>query len=527
MHDGKADRLGKSLKLLVKTSIIVFIGVMISRILGYLYRVIVARYYGPEVYGLFSLALMVSGWFIAVSALGLAEGLLRFISLYRGKKELEKIKWLFKFSLIILTITGVLAGILLFVFSEYISITIFHNASLIAYLKIFSIAIPFTVLAYPFLVALRAHEEISSYSFIFNIAQNAVKVAFLGLFIVLGFGNNAVPWSYLAGMFGMMTISYLVCKYKIPHIFELGTLPQHKKGILLKELMSYSVPILFFGIVSTIFYWIDSFSIGYYKSAIEVGFYNAAVPIALLLGIAPELFMQLFFPLITKEYSRKNIKLIEELSKQVAKWILLVNIPVFALMLAFPGAVINILFGQEYLVAENALRILAISSLLSSVLIVSNQLISMIGRAKLVLTNIIIASAINLMLNMLFVPMQKIWFIENSLGINGAALATLISILVFNLLFVIESYYYLRIIPVRRKMINLLVSAVIPTALLFYLRTIISSNNILVLALLGAGFVVVYAALVLATKSMDENDWKIMKSAWNKVISYFSQGKSS
>ena len=516
-----------SLNLLVKASAIVFIGVAISKILGYVYRIIIARYYGPEVYGLFSLALMISGWFIAVSALGFSEGLIRFISFYRGKKDGKKIKYLFKFGVATLIITSISAGIILFFLSNWISSAFFHNAALAIYLKIFSVIVPVTVLCYPFLAALRAHEEIGWYSFIYNVAQNVIKVSFLALFAIIGLGSRGVSFSYLAGIFGMLVISYWVCKYKIPHIFNLSKLPKHEKSLLRKELLIYSVPILLYGIVSLIFYWIDSFSIGYYKGAVEVGLYNAAVPIATLLAVAPELFMQLFFPLITKEYSRKNMKLIEQLSKQVAKWILLVDIPLFVMMLVFPGAVINILFGAKYLAAENALRILSISALMNSVLVVTNQLTFMSGRSNIILFNIAITSAINFVLNSIFVPMQKIWFIENSLGMNGAALATLISMIIFNILFLAEVYYFLKIIPLRRKMLNLFVIAIIPAVLLVYLRTLITSNSIIVLAVLGAGFVLVYALLILLSGALDENDWEVIKNIARKIKSNFLQIKIS
>jgi O-antigen/teichoic acid export membrane protein len=519
MKKEKVRGLDKSLKLLVKTSFIVLIGLVLSKILGYLYRIIIARHYGPEVYGLFSLAIMISGVVIAVSAIGLSEGSLRFISVYRGRKEVEKIKYLFRFSLIALTITGILSGLLLFFLADYISVTFFHNAALSIYLKIFGIIIPASTLSFPFMAALRAHEEIYWYSFIYNISQNTIKVLILGLFIFLGFNSNATSLSYLAGVFGMLVLSYLICRYKIPHIFENHNLTHDESGLLRKEVMSYSIPILFFGIIAMIFYWIDSFSIGIYKGATEVGFYNVAVPIAMALTIAPEIFMQLFFPMITKFYARNKIKLIEQLSKQVTKWILIINLPVFAIMIVFPGAIINIFFGSQYLVAENALRILAIGSLASSIFITSTQLISVIGKSKLVLMNIVIASLINLGLNTILVPMQKIWFIENSLGLNGAALATLISVIILNLLFVYQSHKHLEIIPLKKKMINLFLIAAISTGLLFYLRTKFVSNNILTLLVLFLVFMITYITLILISKSLEDNDKKMIKTIFNKLKS--------
>ena len=516
MAENKDKNLDKSLRLLVKTSFVVFVGVVLSKILGYTYRIIIARYYGPEVYGLFSLALVISGWFIAISALGLGEGLLRFIPIYRGRKEYKKITYLFKISLIIISITSILSGVLLFLLSDFIAVSFFHDASLAIYLKIFSLIVPISVITSPFLTAIRAHEEIRLYSFIYNIAQNFAKV--LILFILVFFGiSNAVPLSYLAGLTVMLVASYAVCKYKIPHLFIKSNIKHDDKKILKREIMSYSIPILLFGIISIIFYWIDSFSLGYYKGVLEVGLYNAAVPLAVLLGVTPELFMQLFFPMITREYARKNIRLIEQLSKQVAKWILLVNLPIFAIMIVFPGALLNFFFGSAYLGAENALRILSIGALISSVFIVSSQLVSMLGKSKLILINIIIASIVNLLLNSWLVPMQSIGFIDNSSGLTGAALATLASVILFNALFMAQSYKYLSIIPLKKKMVNLFLIAIVPTALLFYLRTIYASNDIIVLAALFLIFIAVYAFLIWISKSLDENDSFVLKGIWNRL----------
>lgn len=518
MNKTPINGLQKSLKLLVKTSLVVFVGIALSKLLSYAYRVIIARYYGPEVYGLFSLAIMIAGWFIALSALGLLDGMIRFIPLYRGKKDIARAKYVLNFTTFVIGITSIISGALMFFLADFISLQFFHDANLTIYLQIFSIAVPVTIFASIFLTLLRAFEEISWYSFIFNIFQNAVKVMFLGVFIVLGFGSNSTSLSYLTGIFFMFVIAYVVSRYKLPQVFGIDGISTEKKAAVRKELTKYSLPLLFFALISTIFYWIDSFSLGYYRGAFEVGLYNAAVPIAILLSIAPELFMQLFFPMITREYARKGVALIEQQSKQVAKWILIANIPIFAILIAFPGAALNILFGAQYLAAESALRILSISALISSVLIVSNYLVSMIGKSKLILMNIVIAAAINIVLNSILVPMPSVAGIDNTYGLAGAAIATLISVTIFNLLFVIQTHRYLSIIPLRRKMVRLFIIALIPTGLLFYARTIFTSNSLITLALLGGGFLALYIILIFASDSLDENDWDILRSMKRKIV---------
>ena len=88
-----------SLKILAKSSFVVFIGIIISKIATYLYKIITARTFGAEVYGLFSLAIMISTLFATFFSLGLQGGLLRFISFYRGKDEKNKIRHIIRFTL--------------------------------------------------------------------------------------------------------------------------------------------------------------------------------------------------------------------------------------------------------------------------------------------------------------------------------------------------------------------------------------------------------------------------------------------
>src|SRR3989338_8513967 len=122
----KSDsRLNYSLKLIVKTSMIVLIGIIISKIALYAYRVVIARHFGPEAYGLFSLALMILNLFVAISALGLNEGLLRYISIYRGKKDNKNIVYLFETLKKISFISSIFAALLLFLLSDLISNSIF------------------------------------------------------------------------------------------------------------------------------------------------------------------------------------------------------------------------------------------------------------------------------------------------------------------------------------------------------------------------------------------------------------------
>lgn len=504
------SKLDLSLKLIAKSSVIIFVSLFISKIFVYVYRAIIARHFGPEVYGLYSLAIMIVSWFVVFSILGLNQGILRYVPFYHGRKETDKIRYVFKKTKHYLFFLSIFFGVVLFLSSEFISTNIFHNPNLTIFLKIFSIAIPLLVLSNLYLFLILSFEKIGWYSFIYNILQNGIKVFSLILFIFIGLKINALYFSYILGIFLALLTAYFVSKNKLKPVFEKFTLTKKEKSKVFKEVFYYSLPLLFYGITYTIMVWTDSFLIGYFLDAKSVGFYNAAIPIAMLLIISSELFTQLFFPMINKEYSKnkkKNHNLIKQLSQQVGKWIVLFNLPLLLLIFIFPENFINIIFGNQYSVAANSLRLLSVGIFFSSLFSVSKKLILMFGKPKVVLIDTLIAAIINIFLNIFFI--QKY-------GILGAAFSTMISLIFLNLLFLFQSKKYLSIIPLRRKIARILLVSIFPTALLFFLKNRFNYVGILELIILGPFFILSYFLLILITSCLDKNDLMVLKSIKNK-----------
>lgn len=501
----------QNLKVLAKTSVVVFIGIFLSKALTYLYRVMIARQYGPEVYGLFSIAVMVAGWFIALSIAGFDNGLFRYIPLYRGKRNINKIKYVLRFVSTALLISSTIFGVILLLLSETISIRIFHNTELTFFLIVFAILIPFSVMSSVYLSLLKAYERVGTYSFVFNIVQNVAKVLSLGILILIGAGIVAVAWSYVIGIGMMFILSYILARKYTREAFGKLKLSKEERRKLSKDLIKYSTPLLFFGLLGVIFYWTDSFMIGYFKDAYSVGIYNAVVPIASFLAITPELFMQLFFPLVTRYYSKGNHKMVENVSKQVSKWIFAVNLPLFLLIAIFPGTFINLLFGSEYLIAEDSLRILVVGALFSSIFIISQQLIYMAGRSKTVLFNMIAAVMLNVIINYMLVPMPTIMSLNNNNGLVGASIGTMISIIFLQILVMIQAKRYTGIIPLRRKMGLVFASIIIPFIILMGLRFYIG-KSLPGIAFTALIFLALYAINLYIFKALDKEDTHLVKS---------------
>ncbi|MAG38007.1 hypothetical protein CMI45_01300 [Candidatus Pacearchaeota archaeon] len=506
--NGDDAEVGSSLKLLAKTSVIVLIFVILSKLLAYLYKIIIARGFGPSEYGLFTLALIVTSIFVSFASLGLSDGLLRHISLYKNK-DMKKAKYLLKLTFHINLFSGVIAGVLMFLLAETIAINFFHDPELVIFLKAFSFAVPIAIIGGLFLTVLRSFEKIAMYTFINSVFQNGIRILVIGTLLFIGLTRSAIITSYLVAVIAFAIMAYIASRKEVLKVLKSKNLEKGKKK-LRNQYFSYSWPIVFLGIIGGIFYWVDSFVIGFFMSSADVGFYGIAFTIVSLYGIAPELFMQLFFPLVVREYSKKRMRVVQEVSKQVSKWIFALNLPLFVMIFIFPGAIINVLFGEAFIQGYNSLRILAVGGIVSSIfMILSTNLLSMKGKTKLMLMNVLVISVINLIMNIILVP---------RFGIVGAAFATSSTWVLLSLVLLFEVKSLVSVFPIRRKMLNLVLAVIIPTVIISYLKSYIPSSfiSLITVALL---FLLLYIIFAVLFKGLDRNDlmiWRTIKERFSK-----------
>ena len=73
----------------LKIGAVVFIFIIITRILGYLFRIIIARH-DFNLYGQYNLALIIINIIIPIILLGFTFGIIRYVSFYNARGEKEK-----------------------------------------------------------------------------------------------------------------------------------------------------------------------------------------------------------------------------------------------------------------------------------------------------------------------------------------------------------------------------------------------------------------------------------------------------
>ena len=204
----------KPLRTIVKGAGIVFIGIFLSKLFGYFYRLIVARM-GVEDYGLLSLGLAVFGFLTIFAIFGMDVGVIKFVSYFRGKNDNKRIKGILNFALKFSIPWSIFIAFLLFYFSDYISITFFHNENLSLILKVLAFVIPLDALRSVFYGAIRGFQKVEYEVYGKSIAENLIKVILTLIFIYLGFGVVGATFAYLFAVLASLGLSLYFLEKKV------------------------------------------------------------------------------------------------------------------------------------------------------------------------------------------------------------------------------------------------------------------------------------------------------------------------
>ena len=110
-----------ALNTVAKGAGIVFTGVIASKVLSYLYRIFIARYFGPNDYGLLNLGLAIIGFLTIISLLGLPSGVTRYIAYYRTKRNESKIRGVVTTSVKLILPFSIALSVLLMASSSFLA----------------------------------------------------------------------------------------------------------------------------------------------------------------------------------------------------------------------------------------------------------------------------------------------------------------------------------------------------------------------------------------------------------------------
>lgn len=477
-----------------KGGFIILVLAMLTSAIGYLLRLYLARNLSTEDFGLFYAVMAFLSLFWVFKEMGIGPAIAKYIPELMVKKRLSEIKTSIASIMLLQFAIGFVIFITLFVFSDYISISFFHNPSAKPVLQILSIELfVSTTILRPVLQGLQKMRAYALVEFVRIIAVFTIVIFFVSITV------TGVALSYLLA-------SIIVQIIFLAYIF--GIIGKYR-GIaetkIDKKIFSFGFFIFIGGLAGFLVSYTDTLVLTFFRSLDEVGFYQVAMPTSQLLWVFAGSLTTVLFPVMSEIWAKGQKNLLADGISLLVKFSLVFIIPFALIVIAFPEIVINLIFGPRYLPAAPALQILGFGAIFYTLMTILSTAVNAIGRPDISMKVIWAAAIFNLAGNIMLVPFM---------GITGAAI---ISTLSFLLGFMALASYTKKHMTVRIPWASLgkAFAGGIATLILIYAlkEALVMENAVLEAFICMAVSFAFYFIFISYTRTITRNDLKIFRRA--------------
>lgn len=376
---------------------------------GLVVGVIVARFLGPEKFGLLNYALSFVGIFLAISALGLDSILVR--ELVRDPSSSGLLLGTsFRLKLI--------AGLSVFMLLLIAVLVLDQEAvmsSMILVIGLAAVFQSFSVIDYYFQAKVKSK---------FVVKSNVIALS-LSAIIKLGLVYWEASLFYFAAVFSLDALIVALGLIYFYFTKSEEDSPWKYSPKLAKELLSASWPLILASLVVTVYMKIDQIMITEMLDPVANGNYSAAVRISEAWYFIPMVLASSLFPAILNAKAREDGSYQKRL-QQLYDFMVVISFSVAIPLTFLSDWVISTLFGQDYIQAAAVLTIHIWSGVFVALGIASSNWLISEDLQKLSMLRTSLGAVVNICLNFLLIPKY---------GIIGAAFTTLISQIVATFLF--------------------------------------------------------------------------------------------
>jgi O-antigen/teichoic acid export membrane protein len=192
-----------------------------------------------------------------------------------------------------------------------------------------------------------------------------------------------------------------------------------------KEIVTFSIPLLTSDLVAILMHSTDTLILGYYHSTVQVAQYRVILPAAHFNKMAMDSFALLYMPLTARLFAQANNKGINELYWKTAIWISIISFPIFLVTFSIAKPLTVTLYGQAYQASWVFLTLLAFAYYFNASLGFNGLTLKVVGKLRYIVGLNIFVAILNVIGNFIFIPRY---------GAMGAAMTTAGSMIVHNIL---------------------------------------------------------------------------------------------
>ncbi len=479
----------QSLKNMIVTYLGFGIGAINTMFLYTNIKLIPTEYYGLVLYILSSAAIL-----MPFLALGIHNAIIKFYPTFKSVKDTNSFLTLMLFTPLV---SSVLIGLLGCVFYQSVSGYLASKNNIV---KDYIWLIFIVAISLAYFEVFYAWTKIKLKSVFGNVMKEVFPRLCVMLLFLLIYINwitfyqfvYAVVIVYVLRMLIMMSYAFKVKKL----IFSFKLFPN------VSSILKYSLLIVLAGSIASVIFEIDKLMINQYLVIDNIAFYSVAIFIATTIGVPARAMHQITNPLTAQLLSVKDKKGLGILYKKSSLNLFIIG------SLVFLTVVINI--KQLYLILPIKYSggvlivfLVGIAKLFDNVLGNNNAILFNSNYYRVVLVFGVIMALVAVVLNRVLIPLY---------GINGAAVATFISIICYNLSKVLFVYFKFKITPFSYNTLYVFVLLVTCFGLFYFWDFKI--NPFVNIAFKTSAFGLVYVFCVYKFKL--SNDVNMMVTNWLK-----------
>ena len=409
----------KDLSELIKGSGISFFLRLGGLAVGYLLTLVIANLFGAKGLGDYVLAITVLRLFTLLAKAGLDTTSIRFIASFASKDKWTSIFSLRKQVITILSFTSVFASVLMYFLAIPIADLINAKSEYIELNAFFVLPMAFFMLHYQ---SLRGLKRIAEFSFFYRMSQALFSV--ISIVIIYQFTQDSeVPvYAYLVSVIIVSFLSFLSFRYWLKNRSD-GRKSAEKEIMSYSTLLKISIPLMFAQSVQFIMAWTDKLMLGAMTTPEDVGIYHTAFKLSMFAAVALMSINSIASPKFAEMFGKNDMEGLKKVVHQSTKMIFWTSVPLVTIFFIFPEFFLG-LFGEEFKIGVTAFIFLSCGRLVSSFSGSVGNILQMTGNQNIYALILFFGAILNIVLNLILIPKYDI---------NGAAVASMSSLIVWNL----------------------------------------------------------------------------------------------
>lgn len=408
---------GESVNVVIaRGSLAVLVVRSISALLGLVMQLALVRMLGVTEYGVFVIAM---SWLVVlamVSRLGMDLGLTRLVAQYRAQAQWGLLRgvlyWAMRNTLAVSLVTAAIAAAVVW-YRSGDKPSVQDMTLLVAFL-----VLPVMSLGMLRQGALRGLRLVAKADFPEMILNPSFMLAALGLAWVAGMKLNA------PSTMSILFVSYAVA-FALGSMWLLRGLPAgvHRadRRVQSHDWWKISLPLVFLQGMQVLLARVDVLMLGAIDGPDEAGVYGAATSVTNVVNFGMMVVNPIAAPMIAELFHTNRKSELQSMVTLVARLATAVMLVAFMVLLFFGKWILG-LFGSEFVAGYVALLVLAGSQAITALSGAAGNLMTMTGHQNQSAMFLGAAVVLNIILNAVLIPVY---------GIDGAAIATLASVVVF------------------------------------------------------------------------------------------------